>query len=69
MPKQTNNPNGRVSVDLCNDKNRLDHHAKASGTTATNVARILIRHGLSKLDSGEFKITAPTLASTVEGDQ
>ena len=68
MPKQISNPTGRVSVDLFDDKKRLDRHAKTSGTTGTNLARILIRDGLAKLDSGEFRITTPALAATVEGD-
>ena len=43
--------------------------ANDAGTTGTNLARILIRDGLAKLASGEFKITSPALAATVEGDQ
>ena len=68
MPKQQSNPTGRVSVDLFADKKSLDEQAKAAGTTGTNLARILIRDGLAKLATGEFKITSPVLAS-VEGDQ
>lgn len=66
MPKQTSNPTGRVSVDLFDEKQKLDSQAKEAGTTGTNLARILIRDGLAKLASGEFKITAPTLAATNE---
>ena len=66
MPKTKSNPTGRVSVDLFADKKELDRQAKDAGTTGTNLARILIRSGLIKLASGEFKITAPSLASTVE---
>jgi len=69
MPKQKSNPTGRVSVDLFADKKELDRQAAAAGTTGTNLARILIRDGLAKLASGEFKITSPALAATVEGDQ
>jgi len=64
MAKTKSNPTGRVSVDLFDDKKRLDRHSKTTGTTGTNLARILIRHGLSKLDSGEFTITAPSLTPT-----
>lgn len=68
MPKQKSNPTGRVSVDLFADKKELDLQAKDAGTTGTNLARILIRDGLAKLASGEFKITTPALAATTEGD-
>lgn len=61
MPKTKSNPTGRVSVDLFDDKKELDRQAKDAGTTGTNLARILIRDGLKKLASGEFKITAPSL--------
>ena len=67
MPKHQSNPTGRVSVDLFADKKALDEQAKVAGTTGTNLARILIRDGLAKLATGEFKITSPVLAS-VEGD-
>lgn len=66
MPKQTSNPTGRVSVDLFAEKKELDRQAKEAGTTSTNLARIIIRDGLVKLASGEFKITSPTLAATNE---
>lgn len=68
MPKQKSNPTGRVSVDLFADKKELDQQAKDAGTTVTNLARILIRDGLAKLASGEFKITSPALAANVEGE-
>lgn len=66
MSKQATNPTGRVSVDLFDDKIRLENQASSNGTTGTNLARILIRDGLSKLESGEFKITTPGLAPTEE---
>ena len=66
MPKQKSNPTGRVSVDLFADKKELDRQAKDAGTTGTNLARILIRDGLAKLASGEFKITSPALTATEE---
>ena len=69
MSKQKNNPTGRVSVDLFAEKKTLDQQAKGAGTTGTNLARILIRDGLSKLASGEFKITGPSLAATTEVSQ
>jgi hypothetical protein len=67
MPKQKSNPTGRVSIDLFTDKKELDQTAKNAGTTGTNLARILIRDGLAKLASGEYKITTPSLAS-LEGN-
>ena len=60
IPKQSSNPNGRVSVDLLGDKKELEMMAAEAGTTATNLARILIRDGLAKLATGEFTISAPT---------
>ena len=66
MTKQKSNPTGRVSVDLFADKKELDRQAKDAGTTGTNLARILIRDGLAKLASGEFKITSPALTATEE---
>ena len=66
MPKQKSNPTGRVCVDLFAEKKPLDQQAKSAGTTSTNLARILIRDGLVKLASGEFKVTAPALAATSE---
>jgi endonuclease YncB( thermonuclease family) len=66
MPKQKSNPTGSVSVDLFADKKELDRQAKDAGTTGTNLARILIRDGLAKLASGEFKITSPALTATEE---
>lgn len=38
--------------------------AAEAGTTATNLARILIRDGLAKLATGEFTISAPSLKQT-----
>ena len=69
MPKHKSNPTGRVSVDLFEEKKELDRLAKEAGTTGTNLARILIRDGLAKLASGEFKITSPALAATAEVEQ
>lgn len=66
MPKQKSNPTGRVSVDLLADKKDLDRHAKAAGTTGTNLARILIRDGLEKLESGEFRVTSPGISAKEE---
>lgn len=66
MPKHKSNPTGRVSVDLFEEKKELDRLAKEAGTTGTNLARILIRDGLAKLASGEFKITSPALTATEE---
>ena len=68
MPKQKSNPTGRVSVDLFGDKKELDRLAKLIPTTGTNLARILIRDGLTKLASGEFKVTTPALTSTMEDE-
>lgn len=68
MPKQKSNPTGTVTVNLFEDKNNLDRIAKDAGTSGTNLARILIRDGLAKLASGEFKITSPALTSTTEAD-
>jgi len=56
-PKKTTT--GEVSIYLAKEKPELDRHAKAAGTTATNLARILIRAGLERLDSGELRITGP----------
>jgi len=64
MPKQSSNPNGRVSIDLLGDKKELEMMAAEAGTTATNLARILIRDGLAKLATGGFTISAPTLKQT-----
>jgi len=64
MAKRKSNPNGRVCVDLYEDKKTLDAQAGIAGTTPTNLTRILIRDGLAKLESGEFKVTSPMLATT-----
>lgn len=69
MPKQISNPTGRVSVDLFADKTELEELATASSTTGTNLARILIRDGLAKLRSGEFRITTPGLAPTEDASK
>ncbi len=68
MPKQKSNPTGRVSIDLFADKKILEQRARDAGTTGTNLARILIRDGLAKLATGDFKITSPVLASVEGGD-
>lgn len=67
QPKPPTNPTGRVSVDLFDEKTRLDEFAKASLTTGTNLARILIRDGLDRMMSGKFRVTMPALVS-VEGE-
>lgn len=67
MSKPKTNPTGRVSVDLFEDKKSLDQQAKAAGTTGTNLARILIRAGLSKLSSGELMVKPQTLVPAEEG--
>lgn len=67
MPKQKSNPTGRVCVDLFSEKKALDQQSKAAGTTSTNLARILIRDGLAKLATGEFRVSPASLA-TVEGE-
>ena len=41
--------------------------ATKAGTTATNLARILIRDGLAKLATGEFTITPLAIESLEDG--
>jgi hypothetical protein len=48
-----------ITVWLGPDLEPLHAEAEKAGTTAPNIARILIRDGLAKLASGEYKITSP----------
>lgn len=54
-------------MDLFDDKIELDALAAKNRTTGTNLARILIRHGMKKLKDGAFEITQPDLAPIEEG--
>jgi hypothetical protein len=60
-------PLENVTVYLPGDKQELDRLAKAAGTTGTNLARILIRDGLARLKSGEYKITSPPIIDNPDG--
>jgi hypothetical protein len=48
-----------ITVWLGPDLEPLHAEAEKAGTTPPNIARILIRDGLAKLASGEYKITSP----------
>jgi hypothetical protein len=63
MPKQTSNPSGTVTVNLFELKKQLAKQAKAAGTTGTNLARILIRDGLARLESGEVRVAVAGIES------
>lgn len=69
MAKTSSNPQGRVSIDLLDDKKELERFAIQAGTTPTNLARLLIRDGIQKLKSGRFTISTPSIVATVEGAQ
>jgi hypothetical protein len=53
-----------ITVWLGTDLEPLHAEAEKGGTTPTNLARILIRDGLAKLASGEYKITSPAMPVT-----
>lgn len=53
---------GRVNVPLGKAKSDLKSLAGKSGTSESNLARVLILDGLARLKSGEIKFSGPSLA-------
>jgi len=52
---------GRVNVPLGNSKKELKSIAAREGTSESNLARVLILHGLQMIKSGEMKFKGPAL--------
>ena len=50
-----------ITVWLGTDLEPLHDAAQKAGTTGSNLAGILIRDGLQRLASGEYKITSPAM--------
>jgi len=59
--KLRKNSEGRVNVPVGNKKAALKREATKIGTTETNLARILILDGLTRLISGEFIVKGPSV--------
>ena len=55
---------GRVNVPLGSHKKTLANLAKKEGTSESNLARVLILDGLSRLKSGEIRFSGPTIEPT-----
>lgn len=53
----------RVNVPIGSKKSTLRAEAKKAGTTETNLARLLILDGISRLASGEFVIRTAAIVS------
>ena len=56
MADTTITKEGRVNVPLGGKFKSLTFEATKAGTTKTNLARILILDGISRLQTGEFRI-------------
>ncbi len=60
---------GRVNVPLGVKKKELASTAKKQGTSESNLARVLILDGLSRLKSGELVFKGPSLEPASEAAQ
>lgn len=61
MADTTTTKEGRVNVPLGGNLKHLGAEATRAGTTKTNLARILILDGISRLQAGESRIKPPSI--------
>ena len=52
--------NGRISVDLFDDKTRLVRQAKKNNVSSHRLAKNLINEGLNQMEEGKLKFNPPS---------
>jgi hypothetical protein len=61
VSQKTQAHQGKVNIALGEKESALSQQANIAGTSKTNLARILILDGISRLETGDFRVKPPSI--------